>query len=210
MRNNKGFMLLETLIVSTILVGVLIFLYIQLVNVKESYDSSFQSNTVPGLYVSKEIAGYIFENDSVYNSLVNRLNNSQYGYVEISSTDINFKELFNGEALSPSMQTEVILFTDDNEKLDELKNALITKVFVSNNMGFNNFILKMNTKRTKYKRIFVEFKDKTYASVLVTNNIISTIYDATDIYYINENYTTNKKKPLNEVLDDIYKKVKNN
>ena len=210
MRNNKGFMLLENLIVSTILVGVLIFLYIQLVNVKESYDNSFQSNTVPGLYVSKEIAEYIFANDTVYNSLVNRLNNSQYGYVEISSSDVNFKELFNGKSLSPSMQVETIIFTDDNEKLDELKNSLVQKVSISNNVNFNNFILKMNTKRTKYKRLFVEFKDKTFASVLVTNNIMSTIYDAADIYYLNSTYTNNKKKPLNEVLDDIYGKIRIN
>lgn len=210
MKNNKGFMLLETLIVSTILVGVLIFLYIQLTNVKESYDVSFQSNTVPGLYVSKEIAEYIFANDTVYNSLVRDLNNSRYGYVELSQANINFKELFNGKALSPSMQAEVILFTDDNEKLDELKNAIVQKVFISNNINFNNFILKMNTKRTNYKRLFVEFKDKTYASVLVTNNIMTTIYDAIDIYYINSKYTSNQKKPLNDVLDDIYRKIHSN
>ena len=74
--NKKGFMLLETLIVSTILVGVLIFLYIQLINMKGSYEVSFKENTISGLYIAKEIAEYIYTNDSVYNSLKNRLDNS--------------------------------------------------------------------------------------------------------------------------------------
>ena len=49
-KNEKGFVLLETLIVTTFVVSTLIFLYTQFSNIKTSYDASFRYNTVEGLY----------------------------------------------------------------------------------------------------------------------------------------------------------------
>ena len=179
--NKKGFMLLETLIVTTILVGVLIFLYIQLYSIKGSYDDSFESNTIPGLYIAGEISEYIFANSSIYNSLTNKLNRSTYGYVEVTSSDISFKDLFTDNSLSPSMKIENIIYTDDNEKLNKFKNALVQKqISIGTNINFRNFIIKMKTDKTNYKRLIIEFKDKTYTSVLVgvKNSVFTITYNA--------------------------------
>ena len=205
--NKKGFMLLETLIVSTILVGVLIFLYIQLINMKGSYEVSFKENTISGLYIAKEIAEYIYINDSIYNSLKNRLDNSEYGYVEITSFDVIFKDLFGNKKLSPGMKIQTIIFTDDNEKLDLFKNSLIQKLNISNNKDFKKFILKLYTSRTNYNRLFIEFQDKTYCSILVVNNENFSNYDASNIYYSHSEYTDGKLVPVNDVLDDMYNRI---
>ena len=57
--NNKGFMLAETLIVSTFVAGVLIFLFIQFTNLGKAYDDSYINNTPEGLYALEDIKEYI-------------------------------------------------------------------------------------------------------------------------------------------------------
>ena len=209
--NNKGFMLLETLIVSTILVGVLIFLYIQLSTIKNNYNNSFEYNTISGIYLASEISEFIGTNDSVYNSLVERLNKSQYGYVEISSVDISYNLLFSDSIISPSMQIEYILFTDDDENLNFFKNSLIKNdVAFGKTNKFKNFILKINSKKTKYKRLIIEFKDHTYVSVLIGyHGDIIAEHNSTEIYYLNDTYTSGVARPLNEVLDELHEELNN-
>ena len=41
-KRNKGFILLETLVVSTFIITLLIYLYVQFSNLKKSYDISFR------------------------------------------------------------------------------------------------------------------------------------------------------------------------
>lgn len=57
--NKKGFMLLETLVVSTFILGILIFLFIQLSTIKRAYDTSFRYNTITGLYHAKEFSKFL-------------------------------------------------------------------------------------------------------------------------------------------------------
>ena len=61
-KRNKGFILLETLVVSTFIITVLIYLYIQFTNLKKSYDISFRYDTISGLYGAKEIDKFINNN----------------------------------------------------------------------------------------------------------------------------------------------------
>ena len=52
--NNKGFMLLETMIVSAFIITTLTFLYVQFSNLKKSYEESFKYDSIPELYKAKE------------------------------------------------------------------------------------------------------------------------------------------------------------
>ena len=61
-KRNKGFMLIETLVVSTFIISTLIYLYVQFTNLKKSYDISFRYDTIPGLYSAKEIDKFINNN----------------------------------------------------------------------------------------------------------------------------------------------------
>ena len=42
MKNNKGFMLVEALVMSMIVIGTLTFMYIQFQNISRSYEKSFK------------------------------------------------------------------------------------------------------------------------------------------------------------------------
>lgn len=172
--NNNGFMLLETLIVSTVILGTLVFLYVQFVNVKSSYEVSFTYNTVPGIFMSKEIADFISGlgiND--YTSLQNRLSDSDDGYVSIDPkgtdfTSVNDTNLY--KAMVSSMNISYVLFVNDD--LTNLKTYLsgnandISDIFQP---AFKKYILSLNTDNTQKNRLIVEFDDETFASVLINS-----------------------------------------
>ena len=61
-KNSKGFMLIDTLIVSITVSAILIYLYFQFASVNDSYIKNFRYNTVPGLYAGADIKENILYN----------------------------------------------------------------------------------------------------------------------------------------------------
>lgn len=167
--NTKGFMLLETLIVSTVVLGTLVFLYVQFVNVKSSYEVSFRYNTVPGLFMAKEVANFIEKNGyNGYINLQNNLNSSQNGFLNITSpSSIDGDSTVYTNIIS-SMDIRCILFTSDN--LSTLKEYLTSNTNYEKsifNEEFKRYILKLNTENTTKSRIIIAFNNNTFASVLI-------------------------------------------
>jgi len=86
-KNNKGFMLLETLIVSTIILSTLIFLFIQFSNIKTSYEISFTHNTIPGIYIAKELSDFLVTSGN-NTKLDTKLKNVENGFINIKHIQI--------------------------------------------------------------------------------------------------------------------------
>ena len=63
MKNNKGFMLVEALVMSMIVIGTLTFMYIQFQNISRSYEKSFNYNTITDLYITNEVKNYLINNN---------------------------------------------------------------------------------------------------------------------------------------------------
>lgn len=57
--NKKGFMLAEVLIISTFLIGVMSFMYIQINSISKAYSREFKYNTVDGLYGARIIKEFL-------------------------------------------------------------------------------------------------------------------------------------------------------
>lgn len=168
--NSNGFMLLETLIVSTVILGTLVFLYVQFVNVKSSYEVSFTYNTIPGIYMSKELSEFIVNlNNSGYMTLQSKLNSSTNGYVSIDpDTDfVNDNDTSLYKEMVKNMDIKYVLFVNDD--LSNLKTHLSNNNDVSNifEPQFKKYILSLTTDNTQRNRLIVEFNDQTFASVLI-------------------------------------------
>lgn len=163
---NQGFMLLETLIVSTIILSTLVFLYIQFSNIKTNYDISFRYNTIPGLYCAKEIGDFLTENDN--NLLSNQIENQPYINITSGSSINGNSDLY--ESLLNSFNVNTILYTKDD--LTSLKDYLSNGTDVVNifNEDFKRYILNLHTNNTNKDRIIIRFNDKTYASILLGGN----------------------------------------
>ena len=153
LKNNRGFMLAETLLVTTFIAGVLIYLYIQFTNLNKNYGDSYNYNTVEDLYALYDVVEFI--------------NSDEYAisYIEDNITEQKYIDISNCS-----------LFTDGTlcKKLLNLEN--INEIFITTNTvpkanitdytsGLINFINKINPSGIETYRLVASFNNNTYATL---------------------------------------------
>lgn len=116
---QKGFMLVETLVVTTFIAGVFIFLFIQFNNLNKSYKNSFKYDTVEGSYALEDILDYL-RNETRFTTNINSYMNSNE-YVDITECS-----------------SELFINTNYCKKLFELENIKQILVVDYNNVAFEN------------------------------------------------------------------------
>lgn len=147
--NNKGFMLVEILVVSVFISTVLVVLFVQFKKINNSYEVSFNYNTVDGLYLLDNLKKVISPKVDTYIGDKN--------YVNFYST------------LCPSLEYECKMLNEMNIKSLYLvkrnaKNDMLNDTSLS--IPFKDYIkyMSFNTYNTDYFLI-AEFNNETYASV---------------------------------------------
>ena len=160
--DNKGFMLVETLIVATLIISVLIYLFIQFQTIAKSYNTSFNYNTVDAAYGVSNIRNYILSDG--YEELLNYQNTANNGYVDITNCNSEyFEETEYCLSLFDQLNVKTVLFTKNN--LSNLKSKNFT--FNEKLKSFINYIKYDNE---KVYRIIVEYKNGTFGSLKVTES----------------------------------------
>ena len=155
-KNNKGFMLVEALVMSMVVIGTLTFMYIQFQNISRSYEKSFNYNTITDLYITNEVKNYLI-NNSLVDTYKNEVDNNTSKYIKIGDiTDSSFVEL------KEKGQIKTVILA--NESLSELKGKKTKDL----SEKFNDFInyLKVDKEGNGY-RLLIEFNDDTYASLRI-------------------------------------------
>ena len=157
-KNNKGFVITEVLILSTVIMGVLVFMYTQFKAINRGYQYSFRYDTPQGMYLANNIINYI--NDGNYDKLVELLNNTPKGYIDITECNIDNSNLITYcNSLFQKSDIEKIIFTEENlvklkQNMSELDN------------DFKNYInqIKVTNEKNDH-RIIIKYKDKTFATM---------------------------------------------
>ena len=156
--NNKGFMLTETLVVSTLIVSILIYLYLQFTNVYNNYQNSFIYNTPDALYNCNNIKTFLI-NDNIENIIKNENLTNNY-YVDLK-TYTNYNENNYKTTLFSFLDVNEVILTKDN--LTDIKNNLGSLNF---SVGLKNFIkYTKSTGEENVYRLFVSYNNGTYASI---------------------------------------------
>lgn len=160
--NQKGFMLVEAFVVSTVVLGVLVFMFVQLRTVVSGFDRSFSYNTVPGIYIANELGDFIVSHD--YDNLKQKVNVNGYIVQNIDSyidSDYETNILWN-EMLKAASIKNVVISTEDAAAI-KTSNNVLSSVKLEDYIKF----LSVDGNSNQY-RIIVEFNDDTYASVKLT------------------------------------------
>jgi hypothetical protein len=159
--NNRGFMLVETLVVSTFIFSTLIFLYVQFRTVNNSYSATFNYNTANGLYAVNNVKEYLL--DVGYRDLALKIGEEKY--IDITSCPIQYiSELSYCRALFEKLNIKTVIFT--NQDLSELKGYLLqARPFDEDLNKFINFI-KYDDADNEY-RLIIAFKDDTFATLKI-------------------------------------------
>lgn len=158
--DNKGFMLTEILVTSTLVCTVLIFLYSQFYSIKRGYDISFKYNTVNGLYASSNIKDYLIDNglDTMRQELETK------PYLDLKE-DISFiKAPAYWNLLISSLNIKAILFskadlTELISNLNDLENI---------DEDFKRFVRNIDfDENSSDYRLIIQYNDDTFASILM-------------------------------------------
>lgn len=202
--NNKGFMLVETLIVCVFVGVTLVFLFVQLRNIANTYDRSFTYNTTNALYNAEQIREYLQTVN--IETLKADLATSTKGYLDITSCNLPyylpvvgeedaFKEYCN--TFYQQLNVQKILFSI--EELTQIKHKLDNyrkEDNISQKMlDFINYV--PYKKKSDAYRISIEYKDGTFASIQMTGNGNTVFVDGTAVYY---NPNTNSKCTESEAV----------
>ena len=159
MKNSKAFALVETLIVSTIIATILMYVFIQFNKVESKYDESFAYNDVDNLYKLDSIKEYINSLDSTTITNIT---------TKIDSDDIIIMDKNDDTYTSIEyLDNQVDLLTN----LD-IKTLILTKADINNvdtsslSATLKNMIKKIDNKSDNY-RIIAEFNNGECATITV-------------------------------------------
>lgn len=150
---SSGFVLVETLIVTIFVSGVLLFIFNQLVTLSNNYDNSYQYNTVEDLYTLRNIDDYL-SNDIVSLNLV-KSQVDEKGYVDITDCSM-FIEIDYCLKLFELENVKTIFIT---------KNYFDKNMFDNYNDGLKKFVGKISGEGKNKYRILAEFNKSRYATI---------------------------------------------
>lgn len=167
-KNNRGFTLVETLVVSSFIVGILIFLFAQFSKLKQSYDASFEYNTIPALYKAQNINRYVFSSGN--NLLISELEKSPAGFIDITECPMDYLDKIDYcSQLFSDLGVVAVLVTKETTFKTGLQEYLKT-----NNTAYHEklyqFVKQLSINSANYAgyRLIVEFEDDNFATVKLT------------------------------------------
>ena len=155
-KNNKAFLLAESLIVTTFVLTVLIYLYAQFKNLMTEYKNSYRYNNVQDIYNLGAVGKFITKNNINIsgNGIIYEKNESPLPDEDESL----FKDMLN------DMNIEYIIYEDSN--IDKVKERMSNY-----NPDMQDFIKKINTKKIDGKgRLISKFKNNNFATIIIEKN----------------------------------------
>lgn len=159
--SKKGFVLAETIAISAIVLGALVIIYDQFIDIARNYNSSFKYNNVDKLYAVDSFAKYIMYDGSA-ESLAKELGNLDY--IDVTSCPSEYINEYNYcKELISSLDIKTIFYTDESALT--LKNSLLDTY----SEGLKKFIRTINSDGNSCNRLIAEFNDNTYATLKMCN-----------------------------------------
>lgn len=188
--NNKGFLLVESLVVSTFVLTVLMLLYLQFNNLMTNHKKSYTYNSVENIYNLGSMADFL-KNTGQDVALKNNLGNNKYIVLYNDSNCVNLPNsttILTCNNLAANMNLKYMIYTDSD--VSSLKN------YVKNSndalkQDMKDFITKMDATKIEGKgRLIAKFGDSVnevssndkFATVAIDTNT-SSDYNISNVLY---------------------------
>ena len=162
-KNNLGFMLAETLLVTAFVAGVLIYLFLQFYNLNDEYNSSYKYNSVEGLYALEDVVEFI-QDDPFALAYIND-NISELRYIDISNCTL----------FTDSAECNKLLKLEDIDEIIVTTNSVPKGYIKDYSIGFSKFINKIYANSTEPYRVIASFNNGTYATLRFNNVLYENI-----------------------------------
>lgn len=164
-KNNKGFMLAEVVIVSAVLITTLVSLYAGFAKVYKAYEERSSFFDTDSIYALKSIEDTLID-EGLFNNIINEINTSNYvSYLAENLTDDSYINSYLKELLGN--------YNIEYFYIAKYDNASLTTIIESdaNNIVFNDFLTYLQKNLNfddNYNYIFVsKTKDGRFAYLRV-------------------------------------------
>lgn len=157
-KNRKGFTLIETLLVSTFVIGTLVYLFVQFSNIKKTYDINFVRDTIPSLYYVQNINSYLESTD--ISNIIATLNTKDYVEIESCGFTINSASYCRQLMNMANVKKAIVVTTDlkgFQERLQQSNQPFSETMY--------QYILSLSPPKIEINRLIVEFNNGTVASL---------------------------------------------
>lgn len=126
-KNNKGFMLVEVIVTSTVIATAMISLYSTFNKLYTSYNQKTSYHNIDGIYATKTTINYLLDND--FNVFINNtFTTSQYKILIDDTTCFNNTDICN--AIKSTYNVNKMIIAEYNKSIIEtLKNTSINQTF---------------------------------------------------------------------------------
>ena len=169
-KDNRGFLLAESLVVSTFVLTVLILLYIQFSNLTTNYKNSYNYNNVESIYDLSSVANYLQTNN--YNLSAQLTSSMPYVVVYKDGScnmDAGIVDSFCDNLIN-QMNAKTIIYTYSD--INIIQDYVSRKEDSNINQKFRDFISRVETNEIQNKgRLFAEFNNNTYATIAMDNQL---------------------------------------
>lgn len=177
---KNGFMVVECIIASVVVLTVIIVLFVHVKSVSRAYEKSYSYDNVSSMYALSNFRKFLMEGNNYDRLLQNYKNNKssnssqcgkQYVFVScsvFSGSSVNYCDLLlDTMGLKASgTKPRQIIFTNSN--LDDLKSCGLKQDYGSLSSTLVDYILSMGVTEGKDKYMLIaEFNDKTLAAIQV-------------------------------------------
>lgn len=181
-RNNRGFLLAESLIVSTFVLTVITLIFIQFKNLMVNNKRHYSYNSIENIYNLGSLAEYLKANENESNSLNNALSISpNYYYTVFDGNSCSDFVLNPGMQsgctnLAKDMDLKYVFYTDSN--VENVKNNIDNI-----DQDMLDFIEKVDSTQINGKgRLFAKFNDGSFATIAMDQKEIARVLNRT-VYY---------------------------
>lgn len=162
--NQKGFLLVETLVVSIFILGSFVFLFVQFRNVNQSYQISFQYNAIDALYAAENLKKF-YLNDN-FDNMAQTYRTGKMKYADLTTCPSSMiKEVAYCQKLMEVLDVKTVLFTDSDTTY--IKNVLDTSTIDPSLKKFIKYIKNDEEGVLLKYRLIVEMNDGTFASIKI-------------------------------------------
>ena len=126
-KNNKGFMLVEVIVTSTVIATAMISLYSTFNKLYTSYNQKISYHNIDGIYANKTTINYLLDND--FNAFINStFVNYQYKILIDDTTCFSNTDVCN--AIKSTYKVNKMVIAEYNRSIIEtLKNTSINQTF---------------------------------------------------------------------------------
>lgn len=164
---TRGFMLVETLLVSLTIAGILIYMYSQFSTINDTYQRLYNYNTTESLYHSdimrQFLINYTKKTDTLYTSLTTSKATDIKGCSFVSGVDRTYCE-----ALVGAMDVKKIILTYDDFKASDRTDKILNIAGNDDKVMVRNYLKQIESVTENKYRIIVIFNNGNIASLIFT------------------------------------------